>query len=53
MPEIDATAILQITDKDYQLLEVEGDAAAYRVFQYLLAVWNFQKDHSGPVGVAI
>jgi hypothetical protein len=42
MPVVDFAAVLQITDKDYELIEVRADAEAYRVFCYCLAIGDYQ-----------
>lgn len=50
MPEVDTCAVLALTDKGYDLVEVRADAEAYRVFMYLLEVWKYQ---NGPGKTAI
>jgi hypothetical protein len=50
MPAVDGTAVLQITDKAYDLIDVRADDEAYRVFLYLLEVWKYQ---NGPGKTAI
>jgi hypothetical protein len=53
MPTIDFCAILHLRAGGYALTEVpEADENAYRHFLYLLALYNFQREH-GTIGTEV